>query len=70
MKLVNQANKGFKGPCIVQVKRFKQEEAVKMAKDQTATFKLRTNPSDEKSQTYELTVPYFKQGSPEAWLKN
>eukprot|EP00957_Ditylum_brightwellii_P055088 4175287-Ditylum_brightwellii.AAC.1 len=29
------------------------------------TYKLRTNPKDEKSAAYNLPVPYYKVGSPE-----
>eukprot|EP00957_Ditylum_brightwellii_P185477 14122374-Ditylum_brightwellii.AAC.1 len=29
------------------------------------TYKLRTNPKDEKSAVYTLPVPYYKVGSPE-----
>ena len=32
------------------------------------TFKLRAQPNNENSQTYELTVPVFRSGTPEEWL--
>ena len=32
------------------------------------TFKLRAQPHNENSQTYELTVPIFRSGTPEEWL--
>ena len=32
------------------------------------TFKLRTNPTNANSATYELTVAYFCTGTPEEWL--
>ena len=32
------------------------------------TFKLRSQPNNENSQTYEVTVPIFRTGKPEEWL--
>eukprot|EP00957_Ditylum_brightwellii_P069032 5240375-Ditylum_brightwellii.AAC.1 len=32
------------------------------------TYKLRTNPKDEKSAVYNLVVKYYKVGTPEKWL--
>eukprot|EP00957_Ditylum_brightwellii_P074940 5695200-Ditylum_brightwellii.AAC.1 len=32
------------------------------------TYKLRTNPIDEKSAVYNLVVKYYKVGTPEEWL--
>ena len=32
------------------------------------TFKLHSQPENENSQTYELTVPHFRTGTPEEWL--
>ena len=37
-------------------------------KDEVLSLKLRSNPNDEASQTYELTVPFFRSGTPEEWL--
>ena len=39
------------------------------SKFHSATLKLRTNPEDDKSEGYEVTVPYFSSGSPEQWLE-
>eukprot|EP00957_Ditylum_brightwellii_P010584 801496-Ditylum_brightwellii.AAC.1 len=33
------------------------------------TYKLRTNPKDEKSAVYNLVVKYYKVGNPEDWLQ-
>eukprot|EP00957_Ditylum_brightwellii_P047867 3636086-Ditylum_brightwellii.AAC.1 len=33
------------------------------------TYKLRTNPKDEKSMVYNLVVKYYKVGTPEEWLQ-
>eukprot|EP00957_Ditylum_brightwellii_P103366 7877128-Ditylum_brightwellii.AAC.1 len=33
------------------------------------TYKLRTNPKDEKSTVYNLVVKYNKVGTPEEWLQ-
>eukprot|EP00957_Ditylum_brightwellii_P031342 2375734-Ditylum_brightwellii.AAC.1 len=32
------------------------------------TYKLQTNPKDEKSTVYNLVVKYYKVGTPEEWL--
>eukprot|EP00957_Ditylum_brightwellii_P164481 12522471-Ditylum_brightwellii.AAC.1 len=32
------------------------------------TYKLRTNPSDPDSPTYELSIPFFTEESPEEWI--
>ena len=39
-----------------------------LSKDESLVFKLRSNPTDETSTTYELTVPFFKHGTPEELL--
>ena len=40
----------------------------KLNKTQCLTFKLRSTPADENSSTYELTVPFFRSGTPEELL--
>jgi hypothetical protein len=37
-------------------------------KNKSLTMKLRSNPTDDNSQTYELTVKFFKTGTSEEWL--
>ena len=44
-----------------------QEEAKKQ--DDYAKLKLRTHPDNPNSDTYELHIAYFEQGTPEKWLK-
>ena len=39
-----------------------------LSKDKYLTFKLRSNPADEHSTMYELTVPFFSSGTPEELL--
>lgn len=39
-----------------------------LKKDQYLTFKLRSNPTVDESPTYEHSVRFFKQGTPEQWL--
>ena len=39
-----------------------------LSKDKYLTFKLRSNPTDESSTMYELTVPFFSSGTPEELL--
>jgi len=38
-------------------------------KEEVLTFKLRSDPANETSATYDLTVPYFKLGSPEELIE-
>eukprot|EP00957_Ditylum_brightwellii_P039783 3011629-Ditylum_brightwellii.AAC.1 len=33
------------------------------------TYKLRTTPADTNSPTYELSIPFFDEGSPKEWIK-
>jgi hypothetical protein len=40
-----------------------------VTKENSITLKLKTNPLDDHSGTYELTVPYFRDGTPEQLLK-
>ena len=43
-------------------------EPPKPEKSDQLTFKLRSNPTNADSATYELTVAYFRTGTPEEWL--
>ena len=44
-------------------------EPAVLGKDQYLTMKLRLVPTQDKSPTYNLVVPYFKNGTSEEWLK-
>ena len=44
-------------------------EPKELEKDQYMTFKLKTDPGSRNSAEYSLSVPYFRDGSPEEWLK-
>ena len=48
---------------------YEQFEPVQPKKHESLTFKLRSNPTDKDSTTYELTLRYFKAGTPVDWLK-
>ena len=39
-----------------------------VSKDKLSSFKLRSDPSDASSPTYELSVRYYNDGTPEEWL--
>eukprot|EP00957_Ditylum_brightwellii_P090810 6914790-Ditylum_brightwellii.AAC.1 len=41
----------------------------KLSPSDYQTYKLRTNPKDEKSAVYNLVVKYYEMGTPEAWLQ-
>jgi len=44
---------------------FERPKTASFKKDEVLTFKLRTDPQNEASPTYEITIPYFKTGSAE-----
>eukprot|EP00957_Ditylum_brightwellii_P013817 1041622-Ditylum_brightwellii.AAC.1 len=44
-------------------------DAKKLSLSDYQTYKLRTNPKDEKSVVYNLIVKYYKVGTPEEWLQ-
>ena len=44
-------------------------EKEELQKGEYLQLKLRSNPADEHSQTYELCIPYFSAGMPEQWFK-
>ncbi|MEL7196315.1 MAG: hypothetical protein AAFO96_28030, partial [Bacteroidota bacterium] len=48
---------------------FERPEPKKFSKDQMLTMKLRSNPTDDQSMTYELSIPYFGGGTVEECLK-
>lgn len=52
-------------PPIIPLERPEEKQ---LRKDQYLTFKLRSVPTDEASTTYDLSVPFFSNGSPEELL--
>ena len=44
-------------------------EKKELHKGDYQTYKLRNNPTEDGSPTYELSVPYFSTGTYEEWLK-
>jgi hypothetical protein len=46
----------------------KRPDVKELQKNEYQTFKLRQNPGDSDSPTYELTVPLFQTGTPEEYL--
>jgi hypothetical protein len=58
------ANKRYVQPVIGLERPSKKE----LKKDECLTFKLRSSPNDANSLTYEITVPFFRNGSPEELL--
>ena len=44
-------------------------KAKDLQKGEYHSYKLRNVPTDDKSPTYELSIPYFSTGTPEEWLK-
>eukprot|EP00957_Ditylum_brightwellii_P096673 7362634-Ditylum_brightwellii.AAC.1 len=46
-----------------------KDDSKKLSPSDYQTYKLRTNPKDEKSAVYNLAVPYYKVGTLEEWLQ-
>ena len=44
-------------------------EIRKLEKGEYQSYKLRNDPTNKNSPTYELSIPYFATGSPEEWLR-
>eukprot|EP00957_Ditylum_brightwellii_P055533 4208449-Ditylum_brightwellii.AAC.1 len=44
-------------------------DATKLTLLDYQTYKLRTNPKDEKSVVYNIVVKYYEVGTPEEWLQ-
>ena len=55
-------------PRVVPPIPFERANADNVSKDKLSSFKLRSDPSDASSPTYELSVRYFNDGTPEEWL--
>eukprot|EP00957_Ditylum_brightwellii_P027462 2075911-Ditylum_brightwellii.AAC.1 len=59
-------NRGNKPPPIPF---YVADDAKKLTPSDYQTYKLRTNPKDEKSAVYNLVVKYYKVRTPEEWLQ-
>eukprot|EP00957_Ditylum_brightwellii_P169759 12921633-Ditylum_brightwellii.AAC.1 len=64
LKFVNR-NIGNKPPPIPF---YMPDNKKKLSPSDYKTYKLQTNPKDEKSVVYNLVVKYYKVGIPEEWL--
>eukprot|EP00957_Ditylum_brightwellii_P011752 887070-Ditylum_brightwellii.AAC.1 len=47
---------------------FKRADPKPLKRGQFHTYKLHTTPADATSPLYELSLPFFKEGSPEEWI--
>ena len=45
-----------------------REEPKQLRKEKVQTFKCRTKPTEKDSPAYEVSVPYFSDGTPEEWI--
>eukprot|EP00957_Ditylum_brightwellii_P190536 14503592-Ditylum_brightwellii.AAC.1 len=59
----NQGSKPLSIPLYV------ADDAKKLSLLDYQTYKLHTNPKDEKSAVYNLVVKYYEVGTPEEWLQ-
>eukprot|EP00957_Ditylum_brightwellii_P166100 12645821-Ditylum_brightwellii.AAC.1 len=47
---------------------FKRADVKPLEHGQFHTYKLRTTPADPTPPLYKLSLPFFKEGSPEEWI--
>eukprot|EP00957_Ditylum_brightwellii_P022372 1687850-Ditylum_brightwellii.AAC.1 len=59
-------NQGSKPPLIPF---YVKDDLKKLSLSDYQTYKLGTNPKDEKSAVYNLVVPYYEVRTPEEWLQ-
>eukprot|EP00957_Ditylum_brightwellii_P208571 15358087-Ditylum_brightwellii.AAC.1 len=48
---------------------FQQPQARQLKRGQYYTYKLCTTPTDPTSPIYELSIPFFENGTPKEWIK-
>eukprot|EP00957_Ditylum_brightwellii_P137908 10514059-Ditylum_brightwellii.AAC.1 len=48
---------------------YMKDDLKKLSPSDYQTYKLHTNPKDEKSAVYNLVVKYYEVGTPEEWLQ-
>eukprot|EP00957_Ditylum_brightwellii_P006721 510629-Ditylum_brightwellii.AAC.1 len=48
---------------------YMKDDSKKLSQLDYQTYKLHTDPKDEKSAVYKLVVAYYKVGTPEEWLQ-
>lgn len=60
--------KSSKKRVVVPVIPFERPQQRELQRHEVLTFRLRSVPQDHDSTTYELTLPFFKQGAPETLL--
>eukprot|EP00957_Ditylum_brightwellii_P150260 11443011-Ditylum_brightwellii.AAC.1 len=65
LKFVNR-NQGIK---LLPILFYVADDTKKLSLSDYQTYKLRTNPKDEKSVVYNLVVKYYEVGTPEEWLQ-
>ena len=69
MKVSTPSTKSSSRRQIVPIVSLQRPEKKELVKGDYATLKCKTSPSLPNSATYELPIPYFKNGSPEDFLK-
>ena len=69
-KISSAGSKGkFTELIIVPVIPLEREDSPNLVPGEYYKYKMRTNPTNDKSQTYELEIVTFGEGTPECWLK-
>eukprot|EP00957_Ditylum_brightwellii_P121671 9278695-Ditylum_brightwellii.AAC.1 len=72
MKIIKKSLKfanGNQGSRPLPILFYVANDAKKLSPSDYQTYKLCTNPKDEKSAVYNLVVKYYKVGTPEEWLQ-
>eukprot|EP00957_Ditylum_brightwellii_P017947 1352105-Ditylum_brightwellii.AAC.1 len=69
MKTVPMANKRSNPDVKQAIIPFPRPEPRNLERGQFHTYKLRTTPADATLPVYELSIPFFDEGTPEEWIK-
>eukprot|EP00957_Ditylum_brightwellii_P174069 13253821-Ditylum_brightwellii.AAC.1 len=69
MKTVPTANKRTNPDVKQAIIQFPRLEPRNLERGQFQTYKLRTTPADATLPVYNLSVPFFNEGTPEEWIK-
>ncbi len=68
MKIAQPSTSTGRKPSVPPLIPLEQPTVKELKKQEYLTMKLRSDPTDANSQTYDLTIQFFRTGTPEEWL--
>eukprot|EP00957_Ditylum_brightwellii_P176047 13404975-Ditylum_brightwellii.AAC.1 len=69
MRMAPTSSRQQSNPDVKQaVIKFTRPTPRQLKRSQFHTYKLQTTPADATSLTYELSIPFFEEGTPEEWI--